>query len=187
MLQLNCNVLTMMQYIHCLHNVHNQSTAICRQIICVDIEVEYFCDNIIYHYPTSVCMFCKCNARNLVWNWYGSMEDCLPFHFRNLPFHSILASSIFHTEISVPFHSIFHSIPCPGKNTSHFPRRLNEDFEALSAPEIFIGSATSWRDEKIITKAKFCWKLLINTIELFAEKKADSIENHLLFRLIKRY
>ena len=37
----------MMQYVHCLRNVHNQSTAICRQIICVDIEVEYFCDNIL--------------------------------------------------------------------------------------------------------------------------------------------
>ena len=30
----------MMQYVHCLHNVHNQSTAICRQIIWVDIEVQ---------------------------------------------------------------------------------------------------------------------------------------------------
>ena len=49
MLQLNCNVLAMMQYVHCLHNVHNQSrpTAICRQIIYADIEVEYFCDNIL--------------------------------------------------------------------------------------------------------------------------------------------
>ena len=61
----------------------NQSTAICRQKICINIEVKYFCDNIIYHYPTSVGLpvfFCKCNAQNLEWNWYGSMEDCLPFH-----------------------------------------------------------------------------------------------------------
>ena len=36
-----------MQYAHCLRNVHNQNTAICRQIICVDIEVEYFRDIII--------------------------------------------------------------------------------------------------------------------------------------------
>ena len=57
MLQLNCNVLTIMQYVHCLRNVLNQSTAICRQIVCVDIEVEYFRDNIIYHYPTSVRIF----------------------------------------------------------------------------------------------------------------------------------
>ena len=77
---LDTRLFTMMQYVHCLRNVHNQSTAICRQIICVDIEVEYFCDNIIYHYPTSVCIFCEYNAQNLVWNWYGSMEDCLPFH-----------------------------------------------------------------------------------------------------------
>ena len=78
----NCNVLTMMQCVHCLRNKHNKSIAICRQIIRVNIEVEYFCDNIIYHYLTSVQynFFCKCNARNLVWNWYGSMEDCLPFH-----------------------------------------------------------------------------------------------------------
>ena len=51
MLQLNCNLLTMMQYVHCLRNVHNQSTAICRQILRVDIEVEYFCDNIIVTIP----------------------------------------------------------------------------------------------------------------------------------------
>ena len=44
----NCNVLTMMQYVHCLRNINNQSTAICRQIIRLDIAVEYFCDNIIY-------------------------------------------------------------------------------------------------------------------------------------------
>ena len=37
-----------MQYEHCLRKVHNQSTALCRQIICVDIEVVYFCDNTIY-------------------------------------------------------------------------------------------------------------------------------------------
>ena len=31
--------------------------AICRQILPVDIEVEYFCDNIIYHHPTSEYIF----------------------------------------------------------------------------------------------------------------------------------
>ena len=36
------------------------------------------------------------------------------FHFIFEVFYSILASFIFRTEISVPFHSIFHSIPCPG-------------------------------------------------------------------------
>ena len=80
MLQLNCNLLTMMQYVHCLRNVHNQSTAICRQIICVDIEVEYFCDNIIITTRYRYVFFSKYIARNLVWNWYGSMKDCLPFY-----------------------------------------------------------------------------------------------------------
>ena len=40
-----CNTYTL----HILRNAHNQSTAICRQNIRVDIEVEYFCDIIIYH------------------------------------------------------------------------------------------------------------------------------------------
>ena len=53
----NCNVFTMMQYVHCLRNINNLSTAICRQTLPVDIEVEYFCDNIIYYHPTSVCIF----------------------------------------------------------------------------------------------------------------------------------
>ena len=80
MLQLNCNVLTMMQDVHCLRNVINQSTAICRQIICADIEVEYFCENIFITTRYRYVFFCKYNAQNQVWNWYGSMEDCLPFH-----------------------------------------------------------------------------------------------------------
>ena len=49
-----CDVISMMQYVHCLHNLHNQSTAICKQIIRVNIEVEYFSENIIYFYPPSV-------------------------------------------------------------------------------------------------------------------------------------
>ena len=41
---------------------------------------------------------------------YGiGMEGCLPFHSWNLPFHSILASSIFHTEISIPFHALLET------------------------------------------------------------------------------
>ena len=64
----NCNVLSMMQYVHCSRNLRNLSTAICPQKIRVNIEVEYFCDNIVYHYQTSAYFFCKYNARNLVWN-----------------------------------------------------------------------------------------------------------------------
>ena len=37
----------MMQCVHCQRNKHNQSTAICLQIMRVDIELEYFCDSII--------------------------------------------------------------------------------------------------------------------------------------------
>ena len=88
----------MMQYLHCLRNVHYQSTAICRQIICVDIEVKYFCDNIIITTRHRYVFFCEYNAQNLAWNWYG--------RFSSIPFHSILASSIFHTEIFVPFHTM---------------------------------------------------------------------------------
>ena len=61
MLQLNCNVPTMMQYVHCLRNVRNQSTAICRQIVCVNIVVEYFCDNIILSLP-DICMYFSVNT-----------------------------------------------------------------------------------------------------------------------------
>ena len=51
----NCDALIMMQYIHRLRNVHYQTTATNnRQLIPVDIEVEYLCDNIICHYTTSV-------------------------------------------------------------------------------------------------------------------------------------
>ena len=54
----NCDVISMMQYVpHGLHKLRNQSTAICQQIICVNIEVEYFSDKIIYHYPPSVYIF----------------------------------------------------------------------------------------------------------------------------------
>ena len=60
-----CNVLGMMQCVPSLRNLHNQSTAICQQIKRVNIEVEYFCDNIIYHHPRSIDFFCKYNAGNL--------------------------------------------------------------------------------------------------------------------------
>ena len=110
MLQLNCNVLTMMQYEHCLRNVPNQSTAICRQIICVDIEAEYFCDNIIYHYPISICIFllilCTKSSMELVWK-YGRLSS-IPFLKSSIPF--------WHLSYSIPnfpLHFIpFHIMPC---------------------------------------------------------------------------
>ena len=76
MQHLNCNVLTMMQYVHGLRNVHNQSTAICRQIICAGIKVEYFCDNILSLTDIGMCF----SVNTMLEIWYGRMEDCLPFH-----------------------------------------------------------------------------------------------------------
>ena len=53
----NGNVLIMTHCIHRLRNIHNLTTAISREITPVDIEDEYFCDNIICHYPASVHIF----------------------------------------------------------------------------------------------------------------------------------
>ena len=96
--------------------------------------------------------FCKCNAQNLVWNWYGSMKYCLSFLYWNLPFHSILASSIFHIEISIPFHSIFRSIPYHALVVftiiiiiivTFYPSGCSQ-FENLEAPDfVKIASASS--------------------------------------------
>ena len=93
----------MMQCLHCLRNAYNRITLL---ICCKWLAAKRFH---IYHYP--YIFFSRCHVRNLMWNWYGSMEDRFPFYFWNLPFHFILASSIFHTEISLPFHFPFHSIP----------------------------------------------------------------------------
>ena len=79
--------------IHCLLTKHNQSTAICGQIIREDIEVEYFCDNIIYYYPTSVNVFLQI--------YYG-----IGVEVWKIVFHSIL--EIFH---SIPFWHLPYSIP----------------------------------------------------------------------------
>ena len=93
----NCNVLTMMQCVLCLRNKHNQRTMICPQIVCVDIEVEYFCDNIIYNSPTSVQYYvflylqCTKSSMELVWK------------YRRL-------SSIFYAEISIPFSISYHAL-----------------------------------------------------------------------------
>ena len=102
----NCNVLTMMHYVHCLRNINNQSSSIYLQIIRIDIEVEYFCAILFITTRHRCAFFCKYNAQNLVWNWLEVWK---------IVFHSILASSIFHTEIFV----LFHFIPCPGRKNSH--------------------------------------------------------------------
>ena len=54
------------------------------------------------------------------------MGDGLPFHSWNLPSQSILASSIFQTELSVPFHSISyhtHLIRCELSRLYYLGRR----------------------------------------------------------------
>ena len=85
----NCYVLTMIQYVHCLRNINNQSTAICRQIIRVDIEAKYFCDYIIYHHPTSVCIFLQIQytkpSMELVWK--NRRNSSIPFLKSSIPFH----------------------------------------------------------------------------------------------------
>ena len=56
-----------------------------------------------------IIFFSKYDAQNLVWNRYGRLSSN-PFLKSSIPslwFHSILASSIFYTEISV------YSISCP--------------------------------------------------------------------------
>ena len=58
-----------------LRNVHDRIT----QLICRQMISCYTLPNIFsYYYP--YIFFCKCHERNLVWNWSGSMEDCLTFH-----------------------------------------------------------------------------------------------------------
>ena len=98
----NCEVISMMQYVHCLHNLLSQSTAICQQIIHVSIEVEYFNDNIIYHNPPSEYFFCKYNARNLVWNQYGRLSS-IPFLKSSIP--------LWHLPYSI-LKFPFHKMPC---------------------------------------------------------------------------
>ena len=55
--------------------------------------------------------FCKCNAQNLICNWYTelSMEDC--FHYILEICHSIPSWHLPYSIPKFPFHSIFHSIP----------------------------------------------------------------------------
>ena len=104
----NCYVLTMRQYVHCLRNTNNQSTAICRQIIRVDIEVEYFCDNIVCHHPTSVCIFLQIqytkSSMGLVWKY--RRNSSIPVLKYSIPFYF----GIFHIPYR-NFRSIAFSIP----------------------------------------------------------------------------
>ena len=83
-----------------MHIRHNRETAFCQQII----DGKHFCENIIYHYPVyPYIFFCKYHARNLVWNWCGSIEY---LSFGLEIFHFILTSFKFHIEISIPYHAL---------------------------------------------------------------------------------
>ena len=103
----------MMQYVHFLRNINNQTTAICQQIIRVYI-LQFNTSVTILFFTTRhrYVFFCKCNAQNLVCNWYGSMEDCLPFYSIFEIFHSIPFWHLPYSIPKFPFHSNFHSIPC---------------------------------------------------------------------------
>ena len=55
----------MMQYVHCLGSINNQTTAICRQILPVDIEVEYEAVTMLFITTRyQYVFFCKYNAQN---------------------------------------------------------------------------------------------------------------------------
>ena len=97
----NCYVLSIMKYVHFLRNINYQSTSICRQIIRVDIEVEYLCDNIIYH-----CIFlqiqCTKYSMELVWkcgrlssiSFYSGIFHIPYRNFRFIPYHALVVNSI---------------------------------------------------------------------------------------------
>ena len=65
----------MMQCLHCLsYALDRNILLICRQMIGCQTLPHIFS----HHYR--YIFFCKCHEQNLAWNWYGSMDDCLPFH-----------------------------------------------------------------------------------------------------------
>ena len=100
-----------------------------------------------------IYFFCECHEQNLVWNWYGSMEDCLPFHSWNLPFHSILAYSI----PKFPFHSIFHSIPCPDTDYSRSGKRVRKVARILAEDEKI------WKRMAVCHVKNYEWRFQIFT------------------------
>ena len=101
-----CNVFATMQYVRCLRNINNQITAIRRQKIQVDIKVEYFCGNFIYHHPTSVCIFlqiqCTTSSIGLVWKY--ERLSSIQFLKSSIPFHSGIFHIPYQNFRSIPFH-----------------------------------------------------------------------------------
>ena len=67
----NCNVpvLTTMQYVHCLRNINNQSTAICKQIIRLHAYILKLNISVTILFFTTrhwFVFFCKYDAQNVV-------------------------------------------------------------------------------------------------------------------------
>ena len=126
MLQLNCNVLTMMQYVglHCLRNVHNQSTAICRQIVSADILKLNTSATIFLSLP-DISMYFSVNTMHEI--KYG-----IGMEVWKIVFHSVL--QIFHFPHR-NFHSIpFHSIPCLVTN-NHFALMRHQELYLVCRPQ----------------------------------------------------
>ena len=85
------------------------------------LNVSNFCKNSTYHFPY---IYFKIHAQNLVWNWYESMENCFPFRDEHLLFHYILASFIFYSKISIPYHALL---------IAHFRNQFSRVFALLSS------------------------------------------------------
>ena len=82
----------LMQCLHCLRNVHDQNTLLlCRPMI-RSLTLPIFC----YHY--AYIFFCKCQERNLAWNWYGSTG----IDFREARGRCLLGSDTEGGEICLP-------------------------------------------------------------------------------------
>ena len=109
MLQLNCDLLTIMQYVHCLRNVHNQSTAICRQIVGYAQILKLNTSATIFLSLPDICMYFSVNTMHEIKYGIGMKIWKIAFHSIlefSIPFHS----GIFHFPYR-NFHSIFHSVP----------------------------------------------------------------------------
>ena len=98
----------MMQYVHCLHNINNQSTAICRQIIRIDIAAKYSVTILFITDRHQYAFYCKYNAQKssmeLVWK-YGRLSS-IPFLKSSIPFHSGIFHIPYHNFRSIPYHAL---------------------------------------------------------------------------------
>ena len=95
---------------HCLCKTQNRIRY--RDLLTNDrMDVEYFGENIVDHYPY---ILCKYHTVNLVRNWNGSMKDCLPFHSWNIPFHSDIFQIPHRNFRSISFFIPYHALLASG-------------------------------------------------------------------------